>query len=240
MRGVKGIDVAGMERLSGGSAIGGIAGWLLARLARQAAHASRGSSFWNGSRWRRGSRWRWSRPKDGGFWWRLRPRAGRRFIRSTESVPWRDSADGRTRNGTYRRASAAEGLMVAAWPAGMISMAAAAPAHVPLVARSEREAASLGLDAVDDSLCSDADHAAARDPDGHDAAGAAAGGLSLSAPGAGHADRALESHADGAGADDDVVPDDAGAESGRSAGRRALPRRRRLRAWRRSTAARSR
>ncbi len=59
----------------------------------------------------------------------------------------------------------------------------------------------------------------------HDAAGAAAGGLSLPAPGAGHADCAVESHADGPGADDDLVSDDAGAQSGGPAGRRAVSRR---------------
>ena len=86
------------------------------------------------------------------------------------------------------------------------------------VARPQRPASSFGLDAVDDSPCSDADYPAAGDSDGHDAAGAAAGGLSLFAPGAGHADGALQSHADGAGADDDLVSDDAGAEPGGPAG----------------------
>jgi flagellar biogenesis protein FliO len=38
---VKGIDVAGMERLSGGSTIGGIAGWLMARLHRRGRHEPR-------------------------------------------------------------------------------------------------------------------------------------------------------------------------------------------------------
>ena len=116
----------------------------------------------------------------------------------------------------------AEGFMVAAWRR---RLAAAAPAAVPLLPDLNAKLHPFGLDAVDDSLGSDADHVAARDPDGDDAAGAAAGGLSLPAPGAGHADRALESHADGAGADDDVVPDDAGAQSGRPAGRGALSRR---------------
>ena len=92
------------------------------------------------------------------------------------------------------------------------------------VARSERQAASLGCDPVDDPPGSHADHVAARDPDGDDAAGAAAGGVSLSAPGAGHADGAFESHADGAGADDVVVPDGAGAQSSRPAGRGAVSR----------------
>ena len=111
--------------------------------------------------------------------------------------------------------------MVAAW---MMRLARGS-ARCAAPARSECAAASVGLDAVDDSLCSDADHAAARDPDGDDAAGAAAGGLSLSAPGAGHADRALEPHADGTGADDDLVSDDAGPQSGRSAGGGTLSRR---------------
>ena len=107
-------------------------------------------------------------------------------------------------------------------------------------ARPECETAALGRDAVDDSPGSDADHVAAGDPDGDDAAGASADRLSLPAPGAGHADRALESHADGAGADDGLVPDDAGAEPGGSAGRRALSQRPDHGHWRPSTAARSR
>src|SRR5208283_2135360 len=86
----------------------------------------------------------------------------------------------------------------------------------------ERQAAPLGCDPLDDPLRSHVDHSLARDPDGDDAAGPAVGGVSLPAPGSGHADGAFESHADGPRADDDVVSDGAGAQSSRSAGRRAV------------------
>jgi hypothetical protein len=118
-------------------------------------------------------------------------------------------------------AAGSEGLMVALLGGSQPGGAGILRLCCPISA----SACTLGFDSVDDSLRPDADHPAARDSDGHDAAGAPAGGLSLSAPGAGHADRALESHADGAGADDDLVPDDPGAQPGGSAGGRALPRR---------------
>ncbi len=108
--------------------------------------------------------------------------------------------------------------MVVLWAA---RVAAAAP--VPLIARSQSTASPFGLDSVDHSSRPDPDYPAARDSDVHDPAGAPAGGLSLSAPGPGHADRALQPHPDGAGPDDDLVPDDSGAQPGGPAGRRALP-----------------
>ena len=53
---------------------------------------------------------------------------------------------------------------------------------------------------------------------GDDTDGAAAGGVSLSAAGVGHADCAFEPGVDGAGADDDLVSDAAGDDASRSAG----------------------
>ncbi len=154
------------------------------------------------------------------FWWPLRRRrAGILCARRAAGPDGRRTMCPHRWPGAARCQSRREGLMVA------LLVLRVPPAACASAARSECAAASLGFDALDDSLCPDADHAAARDPDGHDAAGAAAGGLSLSAPGAGHADRALESHAAGTGADDDLVPDDAGAEPGGPAGGRAVSRR---------------
>src|SRR5690242_339747 len=59
-------------------------------------------------------------------------------------------------------------------------------------ARFECPAAIIQLHALDDSLCPDPDYTSSRDPDGDDAPGSPDGGLPLPAPGAGHADRALE------------------------------------------------
>src|ERR1022692_44832 len=69
---------------------------------------------------------------------------------------------------------------------------------------------SLGFDPLDDSLRPHADYAAACHSDGHDPAGAPAGGLPFFAPGPGHTDRAVEPDVDGAGLDDDLVSDDPG------------------------------
>src|SRR5580698_9467429 len=86
------------------------------------------------------------------------------------------------------------------------------------VAGSQRAPDFIELGAGDDSLCSDTDYASARNPDGHDAAGAAADCLSFPAASAGNADRSFESDVDGPGADDGLVLDDAGAHPGGSAG----------------------
>ena len=129
-----------------------------------------------------------------------------------------------------------EGLMVALFAAAHCGLRGSGVAF----ARPECASASFGFHTVDDPFRSHADHAAARDSDVHDAPGAAAGGVSLSAPGAGHADRAVQPNAAGPGPDDDLVSDDAGPHPGRSAGRRALSRRARSRAWTPSTGAPSR
>src|SRR6185437_8918286 len=136
----------------------------------------------------------------GASWWQILP-TERRFIRLTErdraaqpmGVP-AEWAGGSRGSSVGRCAHGRGGLLVAA-------------------AGSEFTAARFGLNTVDDRLCSDADHAFAGHPDGDDAAGAAHGGVSLFAPGAGYADRALKSDPAGAGADDDLVPDDAGADA---------------------------
>src|SRR5580704_9290682 len=78
-------------------------------------------------------------------------------------------------------------------------------------ARSHRETAAVEFDPVDDPLRPHTNYAAAGNPDGHDAAGPAAGGVPFSSPGPGNPDRAVESHLAGTGADDDLVSHEPGS-----------------------------
>lgn len=78
------------------------------------------------------------------------------------------------------------------------------------------------LRAMDDRWNPYASHAASGDCSLHHAHGAAAGGFSLSSPGAWNADSTKQSDVDGAWPDDDLVPDAARDDSGKSAGDSAV------------------
>ena len=184
----------------------------------------RGWRFSSASRWRPGSRWRSLRRMAGGSWWRPRRRARLCFMRW---MPQR----GQTAKFFAMKRHAQHPILDRVCPSQQPGLASRGPYGRPLdcgsggirrsrafVARPERASAFRGFNSLDDSLRPDTDHSVARDPDGHDADGAPAGGVSLSAPGAGHADCALQSDLDGPGADDDLVPDDPGAEPGGPAG----------------------
>ena len=211
----------GMPRWRSGASAGWPVGCLAGCADGSAPH--RALQFSNASRWRRASRWRWSRPRAVASWLPLRLKARRL------STLWIQVRGRRLVLRKFRRRLRAKlrgpASVVCRGSHGRRLGSAGVHRASTLAARPRAAPSPLRLDPVDHSLRPHADHAAARNPDGHDPAGAPAGGLSLSAPGAGNADRALEPHADGPGADDDLVPDDAGAQSGRPAGRRALSRR---------------
>jgi hypothetical protein len=139
----------------------------------------------------------------------------RLFTRSTAGLGRTDLKRTELGQLRHRRERGCRGSSPAGGALGYGSIGAAA-------ARSQFPVAALEFDTMDDHFRPDIDHPAARHLDGHDAPGAAVGSVPFSASGAGHADRAVESHSAGTGADDDLVPDGAGPDRSRSAGLEAI------------------